>query len=249
MRRQAAPDPAAVAAAQTKSNKDTALYQQQLNMVDQITPYGNQTYKQVGTNQDGSPKFQATVALNPTQQGLLDQQNQFGKIVNGLGIQQASQLGGTFGTPLDLSDPTIGNAILDRYSPRFDQQRAQDQSALEAQLADKGLHVGSTAYTNAVNNFNQQYGDRQNQLMIDARNQAVQELLTQRQEPLNELSALMNGGQVTNPTPIQTPQTGVANTDVAGPIYQSYAIQQQNRANALKGLFGLGSTLLGGWAT
>jgi len=44
----AAPDPAATAAAQTATNKETAYWNAVLNNVNQITPYGNLTYKQTG---------------------------------------------------------------------------------------------------------------------------------------------------------------------------------------------------------
>lgn len=49
----AAPSPAATGAAQTKSNEETALYQAQLNNVNQVTPYGNLTYSQTG----GTPTY------------------------------------------------------------------------------------------------------------------------------------------------------------------------------------------------
>lgn len=49
----AAPDPVATSAAQTKMNKETALYQAQLNNVDQITPYGSQTFTQTS----GAPQY------------------------------------------------------------------------------------------------------------------------------------------------------------------------------------------------
>lgn len=42
------PDPVATAAAQTAQNKETALWNAQLNNVNQITPYGNLTYTQTG---------------------------------------------------------------------------------------------------------------------------------------------------------------------------------------------------------
>lgn len=44
----AAPDPVQTAAAQTASNKETAYWNAALNNVNQITPYGNLTYKQTG---------------------------------------------------------------------------------------------------------------------------------------------------------------------------------------------------------
>lgn len=44
----AAPDPAATAAAQTATNKETAYWNAVLNNVNQVTPYGNLTYTQSG---------------------------------------------------------------------------------------------------------------------------------------------------------------------------------------------------------
>ena len=36
-------------------------------MVNQVTPYGNLTYKQIGMNPDGSPKYEANTQLSPEQ--------------------------------------------------------------------------------------------------------------------------------------------------------------------------------------
>jgi len=44
----AAPDPAATAAAQTATNKETAYWNAVLNNVNQVTPYGSLTYEQTG---------------------------------------------------------------------------------------------------------------------------------------------------------------------------------------------------------
>jgi len=44
------PDPMETAAAQQQMNASTAITQQQLNMVNQVTPYGNLTYSQTGQN-------------------------------------------------------------------------------------------------------------------------------------------------------------------------------------------------------
>lgn len=49
----AAPDPAATAAAQTATNKETAYWNAVLNNVNQVTPYGNLTFKQTG----GGPSY------------------------------------------------------------------------------------------------------------------------------------------------------------------------------------------------
>jgi hypothetical protein len=66
------PDPYATAAAQTKSNQNTAQYQQSLNDVNQITPYGSLTYNQTGTAADGAPITTANLALNPNINNLVN---------------------------------------------------------------------------------------------------------------------------------------------------------------------------------
>lgn len=72
----AAPDPAATAAAQSKTNKETAYWNAVLNNVNQITPYGNLTYTQTGGgkqyNMDAYNQAMAAynASLNqPAQQG------------------------------------------------------------------------------------------------------------------------------------------------------------------------------------
>lgn len=78
--------------------------------------------------------------------------------------------------------------------------------------------------------------------------------MTQRNQPINEISALLSGSQVSQPNFAQTPTPGVAPTDVVGA--QQQALNQQNvgfnaqvaQNSALNsGLFGLGKTALGGW--
>ena len=81
--------------------------------------------------------------------------------------------------------------------------------------------------------------------------QALAQALQQRQLPLNEITALMSGGQVNQPTFGSTPQTSVANTDVAGITQQAYDNslipwkQDVASKNAMMGgLFGLGGAFL-----
>jgi hypothetical protein len=68
------------------------------------------------------------------------------------------------------------------------------------------------------------------------------------------MSALISGGGVNVPGYINTPQTGVQGTDVAGPQALAYQAQQnaynqrmQANNSAMGGLFGLGGALGGGY--
>lgn len=65
----AAPDPAKTAAAQTATNKETALWNAMLNNVNQITPYGSLTYTQSGGGKtyDMNAYNKALAAYNTTQ--------------------------------------------------------------------------------------------------------------------------------------------------------------------------------------
>lgn len=70
--------------------------------------------------------------------------------------------------------------------------------------------------------------------------------LAARSQPINEISSLMSGSQVNSPNYVSTPQPGVAGVDYAGLVNNNYNQTLQRRQNILSGLFGLGSTIVGG---
>src|SRR4051812_14593533 len=96
-----APDPNATAAAAATANRATAITQAGLNSTNQVTPYGNLSYDQIGTWQDGTPRYQATTSLSPGQQGLLDQQQSLAGGVNNLAINQVGKLNNLLGSPVN----------------------------------------------------------------------------------------------------------------------------------------------------
>lgn len=81
MKAPSAPDPAETAAAQGNVNRETAISQQMLNMVNQVNPWGNVNYEQTGEtgyyDSNGKwiaiPKFTQTTNLSPSQQAIFDQ--------------------------------------------------------------------------------------------------------------------------------------------------------------------------------
>lgn len=110
-------------------------------------------------------------------------------------------------------------------------------------------------WNNAQTQFGQTKNDAYNQLYLSGRGQGAQEALTERNQPINEISALLSGSQVSQPGFTNTPSPGVAPTDVIGAQQQSLnqqnvgfnAQQAQNQAFT-NGLFKLGSAAVGGWA-
>jgi hypothetical protein len=250
----AAPDPAKTAAAQSQSNKETAVAQYGLNATNQVTPQGTLSYKQIGTWSDGTPRFEATTALSADQQNLYNK----GLVTQGnladIGNQQSAKIGALLNSPVNLNTATE-DKIAKLGSARLDPQFAREGAALDTSLINKGIRPGSTAWNDAHTQFSQQKNDAYNQLYLSGRGQGAQEALTERNQPINEISALLSGSQVSQPGFTNTPTPGVAPTDVIGANQQSlnqqnvgYQGQLANQQALTNGLFKLGSTALGGWA-
>lgn len=319
------PDPVKTAEAQAAANKETAIAQSQLNMVDQYTPYGSLVYSQIansgpqfnqtgydaamqayqkqldaynssksnlgwGGNRGGNfnnrnmptapnindfytagsdvPRYSATTTLSPEQQAILDltqkAQTQYGTISN----TQLDNLSGLLSKPLDYSSlgtaPVANEAtrqsVLDSTLARLQPQQDRDRAAMETRLSNQGISYGSDAWMRAMDDFNRSVTDsrlaansyagsemeREFNLASQARNQLINEMIQQRQIPLNELSAMLSGTQVQSPNFVNTPQTSIGQTPLADSIYGSYN-GQMNAYNAQlqasqasnQGLFGL----------
>ncbi len=256
----APPDPRETAAAQTGTNISTAIANAALGNVDQITPFGTLTYDQTGTQAvydptTGTthevPTYQATTALSPEQQEILARTQ--GAQTNLAGLAQT--LSGQAQTA--LADPfTLGNEAVEdrlfqlgsaRLDPMFERQRAQ----LEQDLANRGIRIGSAAYQTAQEQQRQAEADAYNQLALTGRGQAVQEQLAERAQPINEITALLGGSQITQPTFQPTQQPQIPTVDYAGLVNQNYQArlanfqnQQAFGQNILGGLFGLGAGII-----
>ena len=249
------PDPVATAQAQTQMNKDTAITQAHMNMVGQNTPYGSLSYSQDGNWSDGTPRYTATQTLSPEQQQLLQQQQEFDRKFNEIGLAQTDKIGGILSKPLDLSNEATEARLMDLGRKRLDPMIANRTNDLRTTLINQGIRPGTEAWDREMNTNNQASNDAYNQLLLSGRGQAVQEALTERSAPINEITALLSGGQVQNPNFVNTPQTQVANTDYAGMVYNSANLANQNYQNKvasqnamLGGLGSMAGSLLGGWA-
>ena len=101
------PDPAATAAAQSAVNKETAIAQAKLNMIDEYTPYGSAVYTKRGGVEDGIQQYARTTTLDPAQQAIVDKQN---AVINALNETAVSQVG-RVGTALE--DPFTYEGLVD----------------------------------------------------------------------------------------------------------------------------------------
>jgi hypothetical protein len=241
------PDPMQTAQAQSGMNKDTAIAQSNLASVNQVTPYGNLTYSTSGTNPDGTPIKTATQTLSPEQQQLYNLytqgQQQYGNIAN----TQLQNVAQTLSTPFDMN---AGRAteLSDINKTFLDPQWSQRDEALESKLYNQGVQPGTEAYDRAMRNQGQQRNDAYNQMYLGAYNTANQAALTERNQPLTEITSLLSGAQPQQPSFTSTPAPGVAPVDYSGLVQQNYG-QKMQQQNALYGaLGGLGGMALGGWA-
>jgi hypothetical protein len=176
----AAPDYSAAAKETAAGNLDAARAASAANRVNQVTPYGNLTYNQSGTDQYGNPTWTATTSLSDVGQRLLDTQNQtslgLGSAINAQLGQVQDVMGRGFNPNTNPITTNVGEANLqtrpdyeggmagwDRANQilqaRLQPQMEQQSSAQAARLANQGIVQGTKAYENAMRTFNQGQND------------------------------------------------------------------------------------------
>ncbi len=237
------PDPVAVSNAQTSSNKDTALFNAQLNRVNQSNPFGATNWTHTGN--DPASGWSQETTLSPELQQLLDSQ---------IGTQQglSSAITGALGNlPTGPFDPNIDVGDIRQRS--FDSQMAtlapqfeEGQRNLEGTMSDRGIPIGAEIWNNESNRFD----TARNSSILAASRQADQDSnneyqrqfgneLTKFNLPLQQLSALMgNSSPVQNPSFSPFAQSSAAGTDVSGNIWNAYKADADAANNANKNLFG-----------
>jgi hypothetical protein len=202
-----------------------ALYDKLLanSRVNQTGPDGAQTWSK---GPDGQWTLNTT--LNPTQQGLYNQQQGIsGDLLTGAdnALSQPLSMAGVPGMNYGTTDangmPNYNQTVADAYYRQgtryLDPQIAQDQTLLESRLGQQGFVPGTPAYIQAMQNFmdtkNRAYGSARDfattqgfttglenaKFGNQARGQSLAEMLALRNQPLNELNAFRSGSQVSTP--------------------------------------------------
>lgn len=216
------PDPKETAAAQSQMNRETAVTQYGLNATNQITPDGSLTYDNIGSWGDGTPRFQATTSLSAPNQAIYNTNKVTEQNIANIGRDQSARIGDLLGTPMKLGNEASEARLMDSGMKRLTPQFARDEESLRTRLANSGIRAGSRAWDTEMERFGQTKNDAVNQLLLTGRGQANQELLTERNQPINEITALMAGSQVDNPQFQQTPSPNVAGVDYTGLVSNNY---------------------------
>jgi hypothetical protein len=240
------PDYMGIAAQQGAENRKSALQSASLSNPNVNNPYGNQRVTWQGD--------QATINqnLDPTQQGLLNSQNAMSTSLANTGQNLTGQVNDAYGQPMDATSinqltQQAQDAINSRLNPGLEQQ----SKALDQQLANQGIGVGTEAWNNAKRQQGNQENDAHQQAILAALNYSpalLQQQTAIRNQPMAELQQVRAGSQPTVPT-----FQGYTGANVAAaPYFQAgqqqgnamtnaYNQQMAQQNSTQQGLFGLGA--------
>ena len=229
--------PRETSAAATGTNVSTAIANAYLTNMNETGPDGSRTFTQTGSQSVTDPytgetyevpRFSVETTLSPEQQAIADQQNRAGLSLATLGADLSGQLGGQLTSNFRLGNEAVEGRLFDLGRQRLDPLMAQRDEDLRTRLANQGIKAGSAAYDREMSIMNQGQNDAYNQLLLQGRAQASNELLTEDNQRINQISALMNGGQVSQPNfTTQNSITPAATTDAAS-IIGNYDNQRMN---------------------
>ena len=163
----------------------------------------------------------------------------------------------------------VEEAILSRLEPQFQ----RDREAVENRLSNQGIGLGSDLYSKGVDELTRSMTDARMQAVLaggqeqsrmvgleqsragfnnNLRLQQFQEALAKRNQPLNEIAALLSGSQINMPQFMGANIGPIPTTDNAGIIanydnqkLQAAQMENQMASQLMGGLFGLGGKLIG----
>lgn len=187
------------------------------------------------------PRYEANIELTPEQQATLEaNQAAQGNLANL--AQERSDFLLNYLPDTEAVTDQIDSKLFDLGRQRLDPMFDRRDEDLRTRLANQGIKAGAEAYDRELQNLGQQENDAYTQLMLQGRGQALSEV----NQPINQITALLSGSQVQNPNvSVQTPGA-IPTTDNASIINNAYQQQmnawqqeQSARGSALSGLGGL----------
>lgn len=229
-------------------NRETAITQKGLNSSNQVTPYGTLSWEQTGKWEDGTPRYTSTTNLSPEQQELYRLQTQTQTNLGNIGVEQSDKIRQLLGTNVDLSNEALESHLFDLGSSRMNPVFGQQEESMRNDLINRGIREGTPAFEAEMTRFNQGKNDFYGQLFLNGRGQAMNEILTARNQPLNEITALMSGSQVSQPNFRNEAQTPVSGVDYAGLVQGNFANEMAGHNAMIGGLAGLGGAAAGAGA-
>lgn len=256
-------------------NQPTTIAGQPFRGVTSLITNPNRIAKPVQPNQMDyilGDKDQPTLTqtFSPEQQALFDESNKAKLSLSQLATRGAGTAGEVIGKNVDLSGmpgaPTSGGVnqrVIDSMMGRVNEDYGKATDEKNSSLIAAGIRPGSTAYDNSMQLLQRGKNDAAQQAVLAgyqqggvefdkdtaSRRNAIAEYMAQRQTPLNEITALMSGSQVSNPfsVPAYAQNASVAPAPLFGATQQAgnwqsdlYNAQAAQAGNLQQGLFGLG---------
>jgi hypothetical protein len=252
--------PKKTAAAANSTNLTNAITNAYLGNINEYGPDGSTRFEKTGTESvydpftgvtSEIPTFSRYTELSPEQQAIKEQGDATSLNLATLGKDLSGTLGGHLTDNFTLDNESTESRLFELGSKRLDPKFEERQAALETQLSNQGIKRGSEAFDRAMRDFGETRNDAYNQLLLTGRGQAANEQFAEDNQRINQISALMSGGQVSQPNFMGANMPTVANTDVAGLIanndnarYNRWAQGQASQNDLLGGIMGMGANLM-----
>lgn len=186
-----------------------------------------------------------TQTLSPQQQAIFDKRQQTQGLLGDVANQGAESLKGIVGTPVDYSgaparpgdSEATRKAVIDAMMSRVNEDVDVSRDNTNSSLIARGIAPGTKAYENEMRRIDRGYNDARQAAIVaggqeaqrdfnmdtESRKNYIAELLSKRQVPINEISALMSGSQVNNP--FAMPGFGGGSQVAPAPVFGAF---QQN---------------------
>ncbi len=249
-----APDPFQTAQAQAGANKEAVQESAKVSAVDQFAPWGSTTFDR--DEETGVPTSQ-TIKLGSSEQGFYDL---LGGIRNSLAGKAQDFTGflprGKFEGIGDGAGDKVANALFERRLGMIQPELDKADNALRVSLGERGIPVGAEIYDKEMNRLDRNRRDTLSALSNDAilasggeEDRQLANALTMRAQPLNEISAFLQGSPAV-PTPgfQGNPAYQISPPDISGLVTADYQNRlgqyNQRQGSLMDGLFGLGSAAL-----
>lgn len=247
--------PKETSAASTATNVSTAIANSYLGNYNEYGPDGSRVFEKTGFQKIYDPytketyrvpTFDVTTTLSGKQQKIKDEGDRAKLQLAGLAGDQAKFLRGYMDEPFRYGVGEHERWAGKTYDRLNMDSNARAEEALAARLANQGITVGSKAYDDAMTGLYSGQQNARDRFMLDSYQTGFQSEQAMRNQPINEITALLSGSQVsmpqfsTTPNPVHMPTTDNAK------IIGDYDAARINAAQANMGFAGgLFSSLLG----
>lgn len=241
------PDYAGAAEATAQGNLEAARAATSANRVNQVTPYGNLTYTQTGTDSYGNPTWTATTDLSEVGQQLLDNDNAIALGLGGTTQAALQNVANTMGQPFNPNLPelqtniniptnrpnaqSVGQAeTLAKVGQGPEFSRIGQSPTLQSKVSGTGME-GWDAATQLIMNRLQPQMDRQNaQLDAQLANQGImpnsEAYKNAKMLQAQQQNDLMNQAQLSG----QQVQNSMFNQNLQAGQFGNQALLGQNEA-------------------